>query len=97
MFEVSLWNKHRDIVNENYLLTNNAVEVTKTINFQITVFIYRMKPKKHVADITYRHGYRNSLRGMRDFEKGKLYKKGKKGNFLFKLSLYKRSDSNVFY
>ena len=28
-----------------------------------------------------RRGYRKSLREMRDFEKGKVYKKGKKGKF----------------
>ena len=31
-----------------------------------------------------RRGYRNLLRGMRDFEKGKLYKKGKKGRLSIK-------------
>ena len=30
----------------------------------------------------YMHGYRISLRVMQDFEKGKLYKKGEKENFL---------------
>ena len=34
-----------------------------------------------------RRGYRNSLRGMRDFKQGKLCKKGKKGDFLLKLSI----------
>ena len=33
-----------------------------------------------------RRGYRNSLRVMRDYEKGKWYKKGKKRDFLLKLS-----------
>ena len=33
---------------------------------------------RYVYVSTARRGYRNLLRGMRDFEKGKLYKKGEK-------------------
>ena len=39
--------------------------------------------KTLAKDMLFRHrrGYWNSLRGMRDFEKGKLHKKGKRGIF----------------
>ena len=69
--------------------------------FQLKDFIVKNCTRNMKNNVTciIRRGYRSSLRGMRDFEKGKiLHKKGKikKGNFLLKLCFKIRPDFNVF-
>ena len=81
------------------LETNRPLNVTLETgtapsNMEQLFYAIKAYTKINMASIG-RRGYRNSLRGMRDFEKGKLYKKGKKAIFYINYVLRIRNDSNV--
>ena len=82
--------QNSDVIHKSWLKKTDFIERLKHIDqFQTNLVSYLpteacIGREDRFGGFGGRRGYRNSLRGMQDLEKGKLYKKGKKGRVSIK-------------